>query len=484
MAGFPEWVADFTGISSPPGTGKTYATIDRALGIVGSSAVEDKGAAFNELIRLGRISFITFHQSFSYEDFIEGIKPALDKDETGKGLCYTLEDGVFKTICINAKFALYSVLSEKKVPGLGYNELFDAFVSDLKSKIGTEAAFTSKNGGKISLKKISSNMNLIVKPEDASRAYTVSRNRLEKLYDAFQSIDEIKPIDKSIRSIIGGSNSTCYWAVLDQLKKFESSSFQKIASTDSITEDLEYEEKKKLVENFDFKNLDAETIEKADKFAVVIDEINRGNIAKIFGELITLIENDKRLGGQNHLTALLPYSKQSFDVPPNLYIIGTMNTADRSVEALDTALRRRFSFEEFMPDTSVIREINADGYNALIEEGIDLCQMLETINNRIKLLYDRDHTIGHSFFLKVKEFEDLVRVFRDCIIPLLQEYFFSDWSKIQAVLGDQFIAGGEAKVTALHKSQKDLQEDIGEKIIYQLNPCSSWSKDSFKSIYE
>lgn len=169
------------------------------------------------------------------------------------------------------------------------------------------------------------------------------------------------------------------------------------------------------------------------KYAIFIDEINRGNVSAIFGELITLIEDDKRLGADNELRVKLPYSKRELGVPSNLYIIGTMNTADRSVEALDTALRRRFSFSEIMPKPELLKEIQFNGFN--------LSEVLQTINDRIEVLLDRDHTIGHSYFLKIKsgDLESLKSVFKNNIFPLLQEYFYHDYEKIALILGEGFV---------------------------------------------
>lgn len=197
-------------------------------------------------------------------------------------------------------------------------------------------------------------------------------------------------------------------------------------------------------------------------YAIFIDEINRGNVSAIFGELITLIEEDKRIGNPQELRAKLPYSKIEFGVPPNIYIIGTMNTADRSVEALDTALRRRFVFEEVLSKPELLEKIKYNGFN--------LKEVLETINGRIEALLDRDHTIGHSYFIKLKsgDMDGLLRVFKNNIIPLLQEYFYNDYEKIALILGEGFVT---EKTTGKVKFAKFKNIEIPEtNTIYELLP--------------
>ena len=192
--------------------------------------------------------------------------------------------------------------------------------------------------------------------------------------------------------------------------------------------------------------------DRENNYAIFIDEINRGNVSAIFGELITLIEQDKRLGEENELRAKLPYSKKELGVPPNLYIFGTMNTADRSVEALDTALRRRFAFEEVMPIPELLENIEFDKFN--------LSQVLRVINERIEALLDRDHTIGHSYFIKIQsgDTEALRHAFENKVIPLLQEYFYHDYEKIALILGEGFVEHKEAKVKFANFKKVDQPE--------------------------
>ena len=207
------------------------------------------------------------------------------------------------------------------------------------------------------------------------------------------------------------------------------------------------------IEDGIFKNLCLKAKNDPDnRYAIFIDEINRGNVSAIYGELITLIETDKRAGAKNELSIKLPYSKKEFSVPSNLDIYGTMNTADRSVEALDTALRRRFEFKEMMPDYAVI--INEK------VKGKQLSEVLKTINRRIELLIDRDHTIGHSYFVGVDTPEKLANAFNNKIVPLLQEYFYGDYGKIGLVLGEGFVQIHKNETVTFAKFNYDNANDF------------------------
>ena len=333
----------------PPGTGKTYNSVIYAVAICDGKPVDELTdyaavmSRYNELKKAGRISFTTFHQSYGYEEFIEGIKPIIDENKQDIG--YTIEPGVFKKFCDNAK-------------------------SITRTSTGIESTVIEEN---------------------------------------------------------------------------------------------------------------------TEPYVFIIDEINRGNISKIFGELITLIESTKRAGMPEAASAILPYSGDEFSVPSNVYILGTMNTADRSIALMDTALRRRFQFVEMMSDSDVLRKIRADKV-----EDLDVAAMLDKINERIEYLYDREHTIGHAFFTDLKDdatLEKLQSIFEKSVIPLLQEYFYEDYQKIQLVLGDnaksddslKFIIDEKVVAKNIFKGNVEDVIDLPEKK-YSINSKAFENINSYKEI--
>lgn len=364
---YPEIVKNMI-LYGPPGTGKTYITATYAVLICGWYTLDTLKnmnhskimEIYHELEQEGRIGFTTFHQSYGYEDFIEGIRPVLDKEKTdaqnqseeqksekSRNLEYTMEAGVFKAFCEKAE----------------------------KSK---------------------------------------------------------KP------------------------------------------------------------------------YVFIIDEINRGNISCIFGELITLIEESKRKGEADERSVILPYSGLPFSVPSNVYIIGTMNTADRSIALLDTALRRRFSFVEMMPDTEVLKDIKIEVPEMpdtvdkkAGKSTIDIQKLLEIINQRIEVLYDREHTIGHAYFCGLKKtatLDGLKNVFKKSVLPLLQEYFFDDYEKIAMVLGDnqkrnrnyKFIVEDNGKDihTLFGKELETDMLDMLQRKKYMINEKAFDYAESYIQIYE
>jgi 5-methylcytosine-specific restriction endonuclease McrBC GTP-binding regulatory subunit McrB len=309
------------------------------------------------------------------------------------------------------------------------------------------------------------------KNDDSSWQFT--NNEIEDLIEEslvlindYNQIEDIRVDDKSIRryEFVTFHQAFSYEDFIEGIKPV----------MDDESDDIRYEIKSGV-----FKQIckRAEN-DPTNKYALFIDEINRGNVANIFGELITLIEPDKREGMDNALSVKLPYSKTIFSVPNNLDIIGTMNTADRSVEALDTALRRRFEFEEMLPDSSLLSDIRC--------EGIDLERLLNTINGRIEKLLDKDHQIGHSYFMNSNNTlstNNLQSIFKNKIMPLLQEYFYGDFGKIGLVLGNSFIKENKEK-TIFSKFTYDDYDLIDERKVYQLSDINKLKATDFKSIYE
>ena len=253
------------------------------------------------------------------------------------------------------------------------------------------------------------------------------REQIPELYDMLESVNNFNPsADKQIQRYVFTTfhQSYSYEDFIEGIKP--------IMIEGEVDGNIAYH-----IEDGVFKQLCKKAaLDPENRYAIFIDEINRGNVSAIFGELITLIEQDKRKDASNAMTALLPYSKNQFSVPQNVDIYGTMNTADRSVEALDTALRRRFSFEEMLPKPELLKDKGENGSGKVGK--IVLEELLKTINERIEALVDRDHTIGHAFFMEVDSLDSLRNVFANKVIPLLQEYFYGDYAKMEMVIGPDF----------------------------------------------
>lgn len=473
----------------PPGTGKTFHTINRALEIIEGKTSEELEKEnrieltkrFKAYQETGQIAFCTFHQSMSYEDFVEGIKP-LKPEEGDSFVKYEVVPGIFKTMSTNAAFEFAKgTKSESIRKTFSFSDAFDEYLAYVQEELENEKpiALPTRSGGSIVITEISDRGSLMLKHEHGENHYSITKNRLSKLDLAFPDLAGVKNIDKEFRAVIGGSNASANWASLNAIRTF-SVKLQERSENDTVSQNLSFEEKLDLVKQL--KKEDYKTTH-SKPYVLIIDEINRGNVSQIFGELITLIEDDKRAGKPEALEVVLPYSKDTFSVPPNLYIIGTMNTADRSVEALDTALRRRFVFEEMPPRPEKIDQEH--------ELDIDLPLLLETINSRIEVLLSKDHQIGHSYFMKVYSEEDLKTAFYKSIIPLLQEYFYGDYGKIGLVLGSGFVQRkykdkNEIKFASFDDGYES--GDLESRVVYEILDYRAEGKIGFleavKSIYE
>lgn len=398
-----------------PGTGKTYHTIDKALEIISKEEKiqipsEDdrinRKKIFDEYVKNGQIVFTTFHQSYGYEEFVEGIKPIIDNDENSQEVKYDVKDGIFKELCDKSlKNYILSMQNENEID-------LDKLIFEFANYINQD--FLNKGNefpleNKVSIKKI------LLNSKDEYRSFLlggsikspqrltidiIKRDYLNFKNKKILSFKDIKPKYDSQSDYHG--NAIYYFMFYNKLKEFENIQNEK------------FKIKKEILKSY----------------IIIIDEINRGNVSKIFGELITLIEASKRIGEKEELKVTLPYSGKEFGVPKNVYIIGTMNTADRSITSLDTALRRRFEFIEMMPDVSKL---------SIDCEGINLQELLKAINTRIEYLLDREKTIGHAFFISVEN----------------KDYL------------------------------KNMTEFIeSDKIVYKFSDSNNWSKDTFIKIYE
>ena len=489
----------------PPGTGKTYNTINKAVAIIDGIKEEslnenyqnrsDLKERFDELLiddwdnPVGQIGFITFHQSMSYEDFIEGIKPITTTDQK---VIYDTLPGIFKSLCIIARDNWLDT-NRGSQENLSFEEAFSMLKDNWEEDPAMKFPLKTKGRDYTIIGFTKSSIKF--KKSNGGTGHTLS---ISTLGDFYYNKKEVRQTGVGIY----------YPPLLEKLKSFQPSSKLK------------------------------KTIK---KYALIIDEINRGNVSQIFGELITLIEEDKRLGKEESLEASLPYSKEIFGVPPNLFIIGTMNTADRSVEGLDTALRRRFVFEEMIPKPELLRpqrlvwdllwkyeklgwedepykskeidlfellgvsdeddfivttwekirkekmklEDQISYFDELGLSGINLELMLKAINSRLNVLLSKDHTIGHAWLMNVYSLHDLQLAFKNKILPLLQEYFYINYAKIGLILGDKFVKQDIVKgIFAKFKDEQEIAGDYEGNILYSLIDPMILTIEDFKSIYQ
>jgi AAA domain (dynein-related subfamily) len=463
----------------PPGTGKTYRTALEAVKLCDPDADYPETAAgrsalmarYRELEAEKRIAFVTFHQNYDYETFVEGLRPETgDSDGGSVGFRLEARAGIFREICALADQA--RTRTAASASSTGYDFSGRRFWKMGQGAIGTEDDvyesaianhyITLGWGGSIdwtpeqysTFEAIKAEW-LAKNPEDTTPSNWTQTwpFRCEmKVGDivivpygntAFRAIAEVTGdyrFEPSAEGYYAHRRDVRWLLTLDEplpLDTIVDGNFTMRTLYPLLSKRVNLPAIGRLIAGDSDSDSDIDALLPSDgmrdQFVLIIDEINRANISKVFGELITLIEPDKRLGMSNEITLTLPYSKKrDFGVPANLHIIGTMNTADRSIALLDTALRRRFVFRELAPDPSLLEDASR-------ETGIDLVRVLTTINQRIEYLIDREHRIGHAFFIGCETAGDVDAAMRDKVIPLLQEYFFEDWSRIHAVLGDGFV---------------------------------------------
>jgi 5-methylcytosine-specific restriction endonuclease McrBC GTP-binding regulatory subunit McrB len=495
----------------PPGTGKTYSTLLRAMSIIDDQVYENPSdeeievlkGRYKKLLHAGQIDFVTFHQSFTYEDFIEGIKPVMDSDREESDsdkksfLEYEIADGAFKRLSESARestrLASEKGSSDIVLPG-------DVLANANFNKI---SLLDAENPNDVGIYEYCINNGCIAIGYGDDHDFTKATNEAEVL-EEFQKTGGEEVSNRSYNVI--AIKCLKFWMKTGDVV-FATSGHKHIRAIGIVEGEYEFKSVPEIAHrhfrkvkwlytdlnlpvqsvyerNFssqpfcqlfrskiklDF--FDSRTVGGRIKpYVLIIDEINRGNIANIFGELITLIEDDKRDQAENEITVKLPYSKKPFSVPANLHLIGTMNTADRSVEALDTALRRRFSFVEMPP------KYDFPSFEETVH-GIRIKDLLVRINTRIEKLLDKDHLIGHAYFLKVnapvhaeRELQ-LKMALQNKVLPLLQEYFFGDFGKIGLVMGQGFVVPGDSEENNKNifaNFEHEASDQFAEKTVYQI----------------
>lgn len=443
----------------PPGTGKTYETIDAALEVLAPQLLslprEQRKRHFDEFVAQKRIRFVTFHQSFSYEDFVEGLRalPPNSEGNPGGALAYDVAKGVFVQLCLDASGdpVLEQKLGLKKDPTIWKISIEEA------SSDGRTRRYCFQHGeARIGWHKVGD----IRQADLADPALKLGSNDQSSLASFGSEIEE-----GDVLVCLGTRKSICAVGVVTGEYEYNPEVPEGVRKdyvhrlpVNWLLTDIDFD----ITELNGGRGLTLKTAYPMSRISwpelqqglqqtglslvgeakwpvvgpklphvLIIDEINRGNISRIFGELITLIEPSKRAGASEALEAVLPYSKRHFSVPDNVYLIGTMNTADRSLAGLDIALRRRFVFREMPPRPELLDDVELAGLN--------IGQLLRVMNQRIEVLLDRDHCLGHAYFMPLTGDPTLARlesIFRNQILPLLQEYFFEDWQRIQWVFND------------------------------------------------
>lgn len=489
----PTGPASNTILYGPPGTGKTYSVRRRALEMLGhphagSVSLEEVQTEWNRLRRAGQIVFCTFHQAFAYEEFVEGLRAQTDDGDVH----YEVEAGVFKRLALTAA-----------AEGIATASTADDFFSRwtaLVTAIQSKQTYTAKsaNGWTFRLQ-VNGRGNITATQGTLSgTTFTASGTPLTASRDKMRLVwndrEQLGPEPNTTELGAYNTITTPIWIAYRELYAVKSSDAKQAASSELPEERVREALASHSQFSFPYN---------AKQYVLVIDEINRANIARVFGELITLLEPDKRLGAPNELRVQLPASKEWFGVPPNLHVLGTMNTADRSIALMDVALRRRFTFEEMMPDTEKLAK-------HLEEEVADeddpnlVLAVFEKLNERLRFLYDREHQIGHAYFFGVHTLDGLREVFATRIVPLLQEYFYGHWEKVALALGHPQTKDGPALrgeneptiLTATKVVEKAVlgfdHEDYEDRLAWEIHPAfrargkvpAAWGADGLVRVFQ
>jgi 5-methylcytosine-specific restriction protein B len=491
----------------PPGTGKTFSSINKALEILDPAFLDvnaDNRSAlkgrFDEFLQEKRVQLVTFHQSFSYEDFVEGISASSDDGESAK-LKYKVEPGVFARICNDAR--LRSMVKSTSVTS--GSRVWKISIGQRHKDVELREECFKRGEARIGWGHVGDLSN----PERPKAEFAnleaesdTNQNSLNSFYEGVSVGDILLCLatNKTIQAVgvVEGEyefddsvKDTDFWGTyfhkrrVRWLAKGLDADILALNDGVTLTQKTIYELSRiSAPDALKLANVSEPVGGNAEPYVLIIDEINRGNVSRIFGELITLLEPSKRQGAPEALEAILPYSKKPFAIPQNLYIIGTMNTADRSLATLDIALRRRFEFIEVPSDPQELSDIHIDG--------IDVAAMLTVMNQRIEVLLDRDHALGHAYFMSLRKdstLSELAGIFRTRVLPLLQEYFFEDWERIRWVLNDhrkkhaphEFVVRPEYDVQALLGEGPEIPKESRQ---WRINPDAFELADSFRKIIE
>ncbi|GGZ72078.1 hypothetical protein GCM10008101_27890 [Lysobacter xinjiangensis] len=499
----------------PPGTGKTHRTVEEALRIVDPEFLERHSgersvlkARYDELAQAGRIRFVTFHQSFSYEDFVEGIRAETAEDDgAAGGIHYRVEPGVFRQVCDAARSRtvtessgdldidgrrvwkislgdwateghIFDECMQKGIALLGFGYGVD--LSGVKSRADIVDRLQHAQGTTFeSTDYTVTALDTFIRRVKVGDLFIVSQGNLK-----FRAIGEVTG-EYEYRDR-GGEDTYTQARPVRWVRRYDPARPYTDLMENRFSQMTIYEPNASTINRDRLRALLAPTPNPdapPEPRVLIIDEINRGNVSRIFGELITLVEPSKRDGCDEALSITLPYSRERFSVPRNVHIIATMNTADRSLAGMDVALRRRFEFVEMMPDVSVLDSIDV--------AGIPIADMLRVMNRRIEALLGRDYVLGHAYFLGLKadpSVEMLEAVFRLKVLPLLQEYFFADWQRIAWVLNDhrkpahlRFIRATQGAIQDLFGSDVELPT---ESRLWEINDAAFGDPAAYKAIIE